>query len=95
MKTVEKKKKTTSELCKQLENLEKLAAFCKNNHVFEVKLADGTCLTMHQLAFYTENNDISPVIGEKQDDSTNNQLDMGLSLSEDINEEILFMSARS
>jgi hypothetical protein len=95
MKKVSTKKKTTLAQQAQMNYLVNLSELCKKNHIFELKLPDGTQLTLHQLAFYQENNEIQSENNQKPDQSDNNQLEMGVSLGETLDEDLLYMSARS
>jgi hypothetical protein len=68
-----------------------LAKICTENHIDQLKLADGTCIVMNQLAFYK---DVLPETNQKPNQSGDFKLDTPLSLDETIDEELLFSSAR-
>ena len=69
------------------DKLREFADICTEKKISQLKLADGTCICMHDFAFYE--NKLGPNNAGQADFPTINELD-----DDKIDEDILFHSAR-
>ena len=85
------KLKSVKSIGSTLNMLSDLIDLCEKKKVNQLVLPDGTCIIMNPLAFYA---DVLPQKLEKPIESTEFKLDNLPTLGEDMDEELLFASAR-